>query len=78
MGPDQMQEIVDIVQLVLSATKPVMIKGQVSRSQYELDSMVQGQAQSRVQALLQRYPLYPEIDLQMLLECGFSEMKQDS
>jgi glycine hydroxymethyltransferase len=72
MGIDEMREIAGIIKLVLSNTTPNTIEqgekqGQKSLAKYTLDAAAADQARSRIRALLDRYPLYPEIDLQMLL-----------
>jgi glycine hydroxymethyltransferase len=68
MGPAEMTEITDIVHLVLSSTRSGTVaegaqKGKPSRVRYELDASVVDQARSRVRDLLDRHPLYPELDL---------------
>ena len=72
MGPGEMKEIASIFKLVLSNVTPTTIaegkrQGQKSLAKYTLDQQVHDEARQRVQALLGQYPLYPEIDLQLLL-----------
>lgn len=73
MGSEEMTEIAAIFQLVLSNTSPAVKtkgkqKGQASQLKYNLADEVIAEASKRVQALLSRYPLYPELNLDMLLE----------
>ncbi|CAM2009806.1 glycine hydroxymethyltransferase [Acanthopleuribacter pedis] len=73
MGVAEMKEIAAILHLVLSNTKAALktkgkAKGQPSQVKYELDQAVIDQAQQRMGALLERFPLYPELNLPFLLE----------
>ena len=72
MGAAEMKEIAAILYLVLSNIKPAIIaegknQGQASKANYVLDPAVQAQAQARAHALLGRFVLYPELDLDFLL-----------
>jgi Glycine/serine hydroxymethyltransferase len=65
MGPDEMREIAAIMKLVLANTKPAAVKsGGLSRAKYQLDPAIASEARARVQALLKRFPLYPELDVE--------------
>lgn len=67
MGETQMQEIASIIHTVLTNTKPVMTdSGKYSKSNYELSPEIIESVKARVTALLQEYPVYPEIDLDLL------------
>jgi glycine hydroxymethyltransferase len=60
------------MKLVLSNTTPTIIEkgenqGQKSKAKYTLEAPAANEARSRIRTLLDQYPLYPEIDLQMLL-----------
>ena len=73
MGSKEMKEIAGIIKLVLSGTKPATLDsgpnaGKPSKAQYELDPKVHDEAQGRVKALLDRFPVYPELDLAFLQE----------
>lgn len=75
MGPEQMREIASIIKLVLSNTVPSVIAkgakaGQPSKAKADTDAAAAEQARNRVQALLQRFVLYPELDLAQLQEYG--------
>jgi len=67
MGPAEMREIASIMKRVLAHTQPsTTSSGKKSLAKYELDVQVREEAHKRVQALLNRYPLYPELDLDLL------------
>lgn len=77
MGPEEMKEIASVIKLVLSNTEAKTItkgksKGNKSLIKYNLDEAVINEAQQRVADLLGRFPLYPELDLN-LLEAGLPE-----
>jgi glycine hydroxymethyltransferase len=71
MGEPQMAEIAAIIALVLKHTKPVVLTkgekaGQLSKAKAVTDADVKQEAQNRVLALLDRFKLYPELDLAFL------------
>ncbi len=73
MNAQDMAEIAAIVKLVLSNTKAARIDsephtGKLSRSKYTIDENAAKQAQARVQRLLERYPVYPELDVAFLVK----------
>ncbi len=65
MGVNEMQEIAEIIHLVLSHMKPSIVQktGLPSKAAATVDPAILAIAQQRVDALLQRFPLYPEIEL---------------
>lgn len=68
MTPNEMREIASVFKLVLSNTKPSVMQkgpeaGQPSRARYTIGKAAAEAARERVAALLDRYPVYPEIDL---------------
>lgn len=65
MGAEEMKEIARIIKRVLSATTPAVADGKKSQAKYNLDQPLIDEARKRVQALLDRYPLYPELDLEI-------------
>ncbi len=65
MGADEMKEIARIMRRVLSSASPVVTDGKKSQAKYNLDDAVVQEARKRVQALLDKYPLYPELDLEI-------------
>ncbi len=71
MGVDEMKEIAAVIKLVLDGTKPGLIDkgpnaGQPSKRAYVLQPEVRDLALARTKALLDRFPVYPEIDLAFL------------
>ena len=71
MGEAEMKEIASVIRSVLSQTKPAEIKtgekaGTPSKSKYEIPAEAVGAAKERVQGLLRRFPVYPELDLEAL------------
>lgn len=68
MDVEEMREIAVIFKSVLSATKPTTVKktGKPSQARYKIESETLKGAQKQVEALLERYILYPEIDLTFL------------
>jgi len=71
MGVDEMKEIAAVVKLVLSNTKPETIAdgenaGKPSKAKYITDGKAADEARSRVKALLDRFPVYPKLDLAVL------------
>ena len=74
MGAPEMAEIADILALVLNAVRPAVLTsgdnaGKPSKKKYELDPAVRQAARDRVAALLARFPVYPELDLDLLRKC---------
>lgn len=73
MGVEEMKEIASIVKYVLSNTQPAMLTkgenaGKPSQSKYVVEDSVKVEANQRIQALLDRFLLYPELDLEFLEE----------
>ena len=73
MTPEDMKEIAAIFKLILSNTSPGVIAsgpnaGKPSKANFVLDETAQSEAQAKVKALLDRYPVYPELDLAFLQE----------
>ena len=71
MGEAEMKEVASIVKLVILGTKPGLIAegakaGQVSKTQYILAEDTRTEASARVKALLAKFVLYPELDLELL------------
>ena len=65
MGQEEMKEIAEIILLILSHTKPALSAktGQLSKALSVTEPSILDEAQKRVAELLNRYPLYPEIDI---------------
>jgi glycine hydroxymethyltransferase len=73
MGKEEMKEIAAIIKLVLANTKAAIISkgskaGQPSKARTTTPQDVIDEARQRVQTLLDRFVLYPELDLALLLE----------
>lgn len=68
MGKDEMDEIASIITDVLSSARPAVIqkgekKGEISRNRAHVEKSVKEDAKARVISLLERFPLYRELDL---------------
>lgn len=73
MDQEDMGEIAAIISLVLTNLTPALTKsGAKSKREFVLDDKIKTEAKNRVQTLLDRYPLYGEIDL-AALEARFGE-----
>ena len=71
MGEEQMKEIADILNLILSQTKPETIAsganaGQQSKAKYIIEAKAKDQAQIRIQEILKDFQVYPELDEDLL------------
>ncbi len=67
MSAPEVTEIADVIASVLATVQPTPApSGGLSKAKYTLDESVADDARSRVRDLLARYPLYPEIDLNIL------------
>lgn len=72
MKEGEMREIGEAFHALLSATRPAPGKapGELNRTKYRLDPLVLARVQERIQALLDGFPLYPEL----ILEPAFAEV----
>mgnify|MGYP003596248996 CR=1 FL=1 len=67
MDTNDMKEIAAIIDLVLKGTKPGIAKdGKPAKGKIVLDPKVEAEAKDRVQKLLGKHVLYPELDLDFL------------
>ncbi len=71
MGVSQMQEIAAITKLVLSRSKPETTTtgagaGTPSKAKYSIEPAALREGKERVRALLQDFPVYPNLDLALL------------
>jgi glycine hydroxymethyltransferase len=78
MGAAEMKEVADVFRTVLSQTKPSTVasgpkKGELSKAQFTIPDSVVQQAKQETSALLKRFPLYPEIDDDILSELYVQE-----
>jgi glycine hydroxymethyltransferase len=76
MGADEMREIAAVIRLILAHTAPEAVAGgpragEPSLARYALDPAAAEQARSRVADLLSRHPVYPELDLGLVLAAGW-------
>ena len=69
MGKAEMSEIASIIKYVLENVHPTVRKsGAKSKAKYKIAQEVVTEARKRVQALLDKHPLYPELDAQILAQ----------
>jgi len=73
MGPEEMREIAGILKLVLSNASPKILStgknaGKPSKAKYDIDAKIVEEASSRVKKLLDRFPVYPELDIDLLIK----------
>ncbi len=71
MGTEEMREIAAIHHLVLTNISPATIQqgknaGKISKAKYDIDPAIITEARARVQTLLDKFPLYPELNLGVL------------
>ena len=64
MGPDQMDEVADLMVAVFEATEPAAgADGSVSKARYALPDGLADKVKARASDLLTGFPLYPTVDL---------------
>jgi glycine hydroxymethyltransferase len=71
MGEEEMTEIAAIIKLVLDGTKAGVLTsgpnaGKASKRLHVLDPAARDEARARAHALLERFPVYPQLDLAFL------------
>jgi glycine hydroxymethyltransferase len=71
MGAGEMKEIAAIIALVLKNTRAEISgsgdnAGKPSKAKWIIDDKIRQEAQSRVKKLLRKFPVYPELDLELL------------
>jgi glycine hydroxymethyltransferase len=71
MDENEMKEIAAIIKIVLANTQPAAIEtgeqaGQPSKAKYVIDEAIRLVARERVKLLLDKFPVYPELDLELL------------
>ncbi|WGK69497.1 glycine hydroxymethyltransferase [Candidatus Haliotispira prima] len=71
LGPSEMAQIAQLIAKVLKSTKPTMLTqgknaGQLSKIKYHIDDTVQQEVIGAIRDMLARYPLYPELDREIL------------
>jgi glycine hydroxymethyltransferase len=69
MGAPEMAELGSVMGAVLKAARPAATKeGKPSRAKAVVDEAVRAEARRRVKAVMDRFPVYPELDLEFLKE----------
>ena len=71
MGKDEMTELGEIIALILKNTRAAATAkdlSKMSKVKYTIDANAKKSAMERVEKLLSRYPVYPELDLKLLKE----------
>lgn len=68
MGKDEMKEIANILSLVLKNVKAEIKDGKPSKTKYIIDPSIKEKAQTKVKALLDKFILYPNIDVDFVLK----------
>jgi glycine hydroxymethyltransferase len=79
MGAAEMEELGAVIALILKGTSPApdgKDPAKQSKAKYVIESGVKAEALSRVEKLLSRFPVYPELDLD-LLKKAFVEKNSD-
>ena len=66
MGPAEVEEIAEVMANVLRATTPVVTNGKASKAKCVTEPQAEAAARSRMTALCQQFPVYPEIDLSIV------------
>jgi glycine hydroxymethyltransferase len=71
MGPAEMKEIATVMKLVLTNTKPDIVKKEgepdaPSKAKFTIAPAAEREARERIDALLARFPVYPQLDLATL------------
>jgi len=71
MNTDDMKEIASIIAHIIKNTKSAIIKkgkneGKKSKAKYDIPEEVVADAKARVKVLVDKYPVYPELDLDFL------------
>jgi glycine hydroxymethyltransferase len=66
MGVPEMKEIAAILELVLSNSKPDTTPSGPSKAKYTIAPAALNEGRARVSALLQKFPVYPNLDLRLL------------
>jgi glycine hydroxymethyltransferase len=68
MGPAEMREIASIMSLILSNTSADAGPSGPSKAKYHIADAARKEAKQRAAALLARYPVYPELDLELITD----------
>lgn len=68
MGPAEMREIAGVITLILKHTTAEHGPKGVSKAKYHVDVGASAEATGRVRALIERYPVYPELDFELIAD----------
>jgi glycine hydroxymethyltransferase len=73
MQPAQMKEIAAIIKLILANTKAGVVEsganaGKPSKIKFVLEEKAREEARKRVKALIEKFPVYPNLDLAFLMK----------
>ncbi len=68
METEEMREIASIITLVLQNTTADDAANGKSKAKYHIEESAKTEAQARVRAIVERHPLYPELDLELISE----------
>jgi len=63
LGASEFDEVAELITLALRATEPVTANGKQSQARYTIPAEITAQCRSRCADLLERFPLYPTIEL---------------
>ena len=71
MGPAEMNEIAAVLKLILSNTRPEVVQRDgepetLSKAKFIIEPKAETEARSRIHALLASFPVYPNLDLDVL------------
>jgi glycine hydroxymethyltransferase len=69
MGESEMAEIAELIAKVIKGTKQAQDKkdpSKNSKAKYEIEDAVKNEVQQRVKKLMERFPVYPGLDLELL------------
>ena len=71
MDTDDMKEIASIIAYIIKNTKSAIIKkgkneGKKSKAKYDIPEEIVAKAKARVKVIVDKYPVYPELDLDLL------------
>ncbi len=73
MGSEEMKEIAKTIKLVLQKTSPKTLKsGKKSLAKYTVPEKIVKEAHQCVGNLLKKYPLYPNLDIEIIRESGIT------
>jgi len=70
MGENEMEEVADIATKVIRNTRPKIAEktGQFSKAKGETEKKILDEAKIRIRALLDSYPLYPELMIDSIID----------